>query len=227
MFAADQVIEIKGKYYSVSYFTPKNKKVPAIRMGYNRDEVDKGTDFVSVFHPVIGFLKKTLKIDSELDLSCAMVAFPQRFAYVSPCKNQGCKDGMMLDGSVCPVCNGTGVDPFHKGTQDVVTLSMPRNKEEMIDLENMLVYKSPPIELLQFQKDYLEYLKKSVHAMMFNADLYTRSEVIHNSHRRKSLRQITSMTRFTALHSIIQPPWEFVVNDIATYTDLAGVYPSV
>ena len=223
MNSAEKVVGINTKYYSVSYFTPKNKKVPAIRMGYNRDEVTKGRTFVSVFHPVIGFLKKTLKIDSELDLSCAMVAFPQRFAYVSPCKNQGCKDGMMLDGSVCPVCNGTGVDPFHKGTQDVVTLSMPRNKEEMIDLENMLVYKSPPIELLQFQKDYLEYLKKSVHAMMFNADLYTRSEVSTTA-TEKILETDNLNDTLYGFAQHYSTTWEFVVKDIATYTDLSGVY---
>ena len=36
---------------------------------------------------------------------------------------------------------------------------------------------TPDIELLQFDSDYLEKLEKKVQSKMFNADLYTRSEV--------------------------------------------------
>ena len=219
-----EVVELRGMYFEILYFTPKNEKVPAIRFGFLRDEQTKGRTFVSLFHAVIGFLEKTLKIDSELDLACALVAFPQRFMYVSPCDAPGCNHGFLPDHTNCPICLGTGQQQAHKGTQDFITLTLPRGKDfdysNIMDLEKMLVYKFPPIELLKFQKEYLEYLKKSVHSMMFNADLYTRSEVATTATEKilETDNMNDTLFPFTRQYSSI---WEFVVKDIATFTDLS------
>lgn len=217
---ADDVIALqKGKFFAVYYYQPKATKVPAMRFGYIRDEQTKGRTFVSVFHPVIAFLEKTLKIDSELDLSTALTAFPQRFQYVTRCKNKGCRKGTLIEsGEECPNCHGTGIQPFHKGTQDMVTLEIPDDPALIIDLEKLLVYKNPPIELLQFQKDYLEYLKKSCHQMMFNADLYTRTEVMQTATEKllETDNLNDTLYGFARQYSSI---WVFTVKDIATFTD--------
>jgi hypothetical protein len=211
---------IAAKNFEVTFYEPKNDKVPAIRFGYIRDEETKGRTFVSLFHCVIGLLEKTLKIDSELDLSTSMVAFPQRYRYVTKCNNPGCNKGFMPDGNACTVCQGTGAQPFHKGTQDVITLGLPRNKEEMIDLEQMAYDHSPDIELLQFDSDYLEKLEKKVQSKMFNADLYTRSEVATTATEKilETDNLNDTLYPFARNYSAI---WEFVVRDIATFTDLA------
>ena len=220
---ADSVIEIRGKYYALYYYQPKAEKVPAIRFGYLRDEVTKGRTFVSVFHPVIGFLEKTLKIDSELDLSTNMVAFPQRFQYVTPCSNPGCNKGFMPDQKECDICNGTGVQTAHRGTFDIMEIALPRNAtpEQMIDLNNLLVYKYPPIELLTFQKEYLEYLKQTAYELMFNVDRFTRSQV--------SITATESIQGQDNMNDTLYPfarhyssVWQFVVTDIATFTDLGS-----
>lgn len=216
-----EVIEIKANYYELFEYNPKNEKVPAIRFGYLHDEQTKGRTFVSVFHTVIGILEKTLKIDSELDLSCAMVAFPQRFAYVSPCKNQGCNRGYMPDNIVCPVCNGTGTEPFHKGTQDVITLALPRDPLQMVDLNNLLVYKGPDISLLEFDMSYLKMLKETVYAQMFNVDRFMRSDVSITA----TESNIESDNLNDTLYGFAQhysSVWMFVVKDIATFTDLGN-----
>ncbi len=221
----EETVDIRGKKYEVLYYTPKNVKVPAKRFGYLPDGVTKGRTYVSVFNAVIGFLEKTLKIDSELDLSTAMVAFPQRLAYATPCNNQGCNKGYMPDGSLCPVCEGTGTQAAPKGTQDIITLTLPRNADpsQVIDLEKLLIYKSPPIELLKFQKEYLEYLRKSVHAMMFNADLYTRDQVSITATEKLLESDNLNDTLYDFARGF-SATWEFVVRDIAIFTDFGEVY---
>lgn len=217
--SSGEYIEIDKKYFKVNYYEPKNEKVPAIRFGFNRDIETKGRTFVSVFHPVLCYLEKTLKVDSEMDLSTAMVAFPQRFAYVTPCVERDCNKGYLPDGSVCKTCNGTGVQPMHRGTMDMITLALPKDPEDMVSLENMLVYKSPPIELLTFQKDYIEYLKISVQNMMFNADPLQRSEVTQTATEvvNKGDNMNDTLYGFGQHYSSV---WTFVVKDIATFTDL-------
>lgn len=221
LLGSDAVVEIKSKYFGIYYYEPKNEKVPAIRFGYKRDEETQGRTFVSVFHCVIGLLEKTLKIDSELDLSTAMVAFPQRYRYGTPCTNKGCNKGFFPDGKECDVCHGTGTVPIHKGTQDIITLSLPRDKEQMINLQEMAYDHSPDIDLLKFDSDYLEKLEKKVQAKMFNADLYTRSEVSTTATEKilETDNLNDTLHPFGEHYSSI---WEFVVKDIATFTDLSN-----
>lgn len=216
-------IEIDGKYYEYFEYTPKAEKVPAQRFGFIRDAETKGRTFVSVFHPVILLLEKLMKTDSELDLSTAMTAFPQRFAYVDKCGNKDCQGGHLLDGhTICPDCHGTGQQQLHSGVKDVITLTLPRNPAEMITLDNLLVYKTPPIELLQFNKDYINDLRILVHTMMFNNEIATRSEtataVTATEKNFGSDNMNDTLYPFGRNYSSM---WEFVVRDIATFTDLS------
>ena len=212
-------VEIEKKHYEVQYFTPKNKKVPARRFGYKRDAETQGRTFVSVFHDVIPYLNKTLKIDSELDLSTAMTAFPQRFEYVTPCNECG-GSGMLKDGHTCGVCKGSGREPLHNSTMDVITLDMPRDPSMMVDLEKMLVYKSPPIDLLTFQKDYINELRANVYLMMFNKELLDKNEVAATA-TEKVLEIDNLNDTLRPFARSLSTLWKFVVADIATYTDNA------
>ncbi len=218
----ENVIKIKQEYYLYREFEPKANKVPAVRFGYMRDAQTRGRTFVSVFHPVMLLLEKLMKTDSELDLSTAMTAFPQRFAYVDKCSNKDCSSGYLLDGhTLCPVCKGTGQQPLHEGVKDVITLTMPRNPADMVTLDNLLVYKSPPIDLLTFNKEYINDLRILVHTMMFNNEIATRSEVATavtaTEKNFGSDNMNDTLYPFARNYSAI---WEFVVEDIATFTDI-------
>jgi len=220
--ADGEVIELGPNTYQIDYYEPKNPKVPARRFGYKRDGETQGRTFVSCFHDIMPYLNKTLKIDSELDLSTAMTAFPQRFAYVSPCKN--CNRGKMPDGETCPVCDGSGKEPFHNSTMDVVTLDLPRDPTQMIQLENLLIYKTPPIELLTFQKDYINELRANVFLMMFNKELYSKNEITATA-TEKVLEIDNLNDTLRPFAQSLSTMWEFVVLDIATFTDNGeGIY---
>ena len=222
MTEAESGIEINSKFYEYQEFQPKGKKVPAQRFGYIRDAETKGRTFVSVFHPVMLLLEKLMKTDSELDLSTAMTAFPQRFAYVDACSDKDCMSGRKLDGSICGTCHGTGQQPLHSGVKDVITLTLPRNPSDMVDLDRMLVYKSPPIDLLTFNKEYINDLRILVHTMMFNNEIATRSEtavaVTATEKNFGADNMNDTLYPFARNYSSL---WEFVVQDIATFTDLS------
>jgi hypothetical protein len=215
-------VKIKEKYYDYQEFTPKALKVPAQRFGYLRDTETKGRTFISVFHPVILLLEKLMKIDSELDLSITMTAFPQRFAYADQCSNKDCYGGKLIDGhTICPNCHGTGQQPLHGGVKDVITLTLPRNPADMIDLEKMLVYKTPPIDLLKFNKEYINDLRLLFHTSMFNNEIATRSQVATAVTATETNFGTDNMNDtlypFARNYSSL---WKFVVKDIATFTDL-------
>lgn len=206
-------------------FQPLALKVPAARFGYLRDPETKGRTFVSVFHPVLLLLEKMMKTDSELDLTTAMTAFPQRFAYVDKCSHKDCMGGSLLDGSTCPSCHGTGQQPLHGGVKDVITLTLPRDPAQMIDLERMLVYKAPPTDILSFNKDWVKDLRILVHQMMFNNEIATRSEtataVTATEKNFGSDNMNDTLYPFARNYSSL---WEFVVRDIATFTDNGEVF---
>jgi hypothetical protein len=75
------------------------------------------------------------------------------------------------------------------------------------------------IELLNFQQDFLERCKKNIHAMMFNADLFTREEVSVTATEKilETDNMNDTLYPFARHYSSV---WEFVVTDIATLTDL-------
>jgi hypothetical protein len=217
-----QKIQIKEQFYLYREFEPKAVKVPAQRFGYIRDTETKGRTFVSVFHPVLLLLEKLMKTDSELDLSTAMTAFPQRFAYVDKCANKDCSGGTLLDGhTICPNCHGTGKQMLHQGVKDVITLSLPRDPKDMVDLEKMLIYKMPPIELLTFNKDYVNDLRILIHTMMFNNEIATRSETATAvTATEKNFGEDNMNDTLFPFGRNYSSMWKFVVTDIATFTDL-------
>ena len=224
-----EYVEINEKIYKLELFNPKAKKVPARRVGFRRDAQTQGRTFVSCFHDVIPYLNKTLKIDSELDLSAALTAFPQRIMYVGSCK--ACNKGKQPNGDDCPVCNGTGKEPFHNSAMDVITLDMPRDPQDIISLDQILVYKSPPVELLTFQKDYINELRASVYMMMFNKELYSKAEVAATA--TEKVIEIDNMNdTLNPFARSLSSMWEHVVDDIATFTDkgqdiiLEHIYPT-
>lgn len=222
MTQAASGIEINSLFYELEEFQPGAKKVPAQRFGFIRDAETKGRTFVSVFHPVILLLEKLMKCDSELDMSIAMTAFAARYMYVNNCPNKECYGGKLIDGhTVCSTCGGTGQQLPHKGVADIVTFTLPRDTTNLPNLDQMLVYKTPPIEILDFNKEYINDLRILVHTMMFNNEIATRAEVataVTATEKNFGADNMNdTLFPFARNYSSL---WEFVVADIATFTDL-------
>ena len=184
------IVEVQGRfffkktdieYYEVIVFDPHNlNKVPAFRVGYKRDDVSDGRSYVSPYQEAVPYLMKTLKTNSELDLTMALHAFPQKIVTSNKCNNPLCYDGYVRaegDNQVkCNQCQGEGFQ-IHTSTQDVIRVSIPRGKDEQLSLDNLVHYVTPEVTLLEFQRQYVEYLTNECMQAVFNSDIFTKEDI--------------------------------------------------
>lgn len=183
-------VKIKDADYLRSSFEPNVGYVPAFRIGYKRDEETNGRTFVNPWHDGLCYFEKSLKTVSELDLTMTLHTFPQKLQYVQKCQGQyaipaqggsaavprkACNGGIVqgTTNQICPICEGKGYK-LHTTTQDAILLPMPTDprNEDIIDLEKLLVYKAPPIDLVKFQNEYCQQLEKQAHQAVFNSQVF-------------------------------------------------------
>lgn len=205
--------------YKVKAETDPELIPAAIQFGYVLDPETSYETYLSIFHCALPYLRKTLKTNSELDQAMAMMAFPQRFRYVSACNAEGCYHGK-INGTDkdCEACGGTGKAQVHKGSQDVFELSLPKDPQEMFDLEKMLIYKTPPIDLLKFDDEYIKSLKVDIHTTIFNNDIFVKPTVTQTA--TESNIEVDNMndTLFAFCRRYSQI-WQHTVYFIAVFTD--------
>lgn len=174
------LVNVGSKDYLKTIYETRLNFVPAFRVGYARDAATKGRTYVSPFHPAMPYLRKALKVTSELDITMIGHVFPQKLQYVERCEGEGilgCDNGRCTSkNAVCTVCNGSGYKTI-KSAQEIITLPMPETKEEFMPLSEMLVYKSPPIDLVKFQQEYIQQLKKDTHLAVYNSNMYLTTDV--------------------------------------------------
>lgn len=166
----------ENELYMVEEFEHKAEEVPAERVGYKLDLVTNGQTFVSPMHDALCYFMKSIKTVSEFDLTMALHAFPQKFQYVNRCKAEGCNDGVGPEGNMCKACQGTGW-AVHSTTQDAVSIRMPKNKDDMFPLEQMVHYESPPIDILKFQNDFIKQLKNEARQAVFNSEIFNKEQM--------------------------------------------------
>lgn len=178
--APNEAIEtINNKKYLVKIFYPKVGFVPAFRVGYIRDEVTNGRTFVNPWHDALCYFEKSLKTVSEMDLTMSLHVFPQKLQYVKKCvgmereggRNQPCRNGKEPGGGICQACKGAGYQ-IHTTAADVINVPMPDDPKEMFNLDQMLVYKAPPIETVKFQNEYILQLESQTHQAVFNSQVF-------------------------------------------------------
>lgn len=154
----------KQKLFRIDYYEHKAGRVPAVRIGYKRDLSTDGRTFVSPMEPAVPYFMKTIKSVSEMDLTEGLHVFPQKIQYVPRCtgasKELGCDGGKNSAGNTCSVCQGTGQMPTHASAQDALFLRMPKDNKDMMDLDKLMIYKSPPIDLVKWMDEYIDKLER-------------------------------------------------------------------
>ena len=171
-----QVTFVENEIHFIATYNETNLDfIPAFRVGYIRDTATDGRTFVNPFESAMPYFRKALKAVSELDLSITLHTFPQKLQYVTKCKGKGtkkCNNGMVSGTqTVCSECKGSGLQ-IHTSGQDTIYFPLPDTPDEMFDLDKILVYKQPPIDLIKFQDDYVRNLKKEAHLSVYNSNMF-------------------------------------------------------
>lgn len=170
----EEIIDLENKVYLFAEYNTALTFVPAFRVGYIRDLYTKGRTFVNPFHSAMTYFRKALKTVSELDITMTAHVFPQKLQYMQKCQGasvtEPCSDGRDKSGRACRACNGTGFKTVTTA-QEVLMVPMPEMKDEFFPLDQMLVYKSPPIELVRFQDEYVRNLKQDAHLSVYNSNM--------------------------------------------------------
>ena len=171
-----QVTFVENEIHFIATYNETNLDfIPAFRVGYIRDTATDGRTFVNPFESAMPYFRKALKAVSELDLSITLHTFPQKLQYVTKCKGKGtkkCNNGMVSGTqTVCSECEGSGLQ-IHTSGQDAIYFPLPDTPDEMFDLDKILVYKQPPIDLIKFQDEYVRNLKKDAHLSVYNSNMF-------------------------------------------------------
>jgi hypothetical protein len=155
-------IKIGERVFVIEINETNAGQVPAIRVGYKRDISTKGRTMLSPMHKAVPRMMKSVKAVSELDLTNTLHVFPQKMQYVESCKgvaNDVCRNGKNIKDENCRQCSGTGL-AIHKSSADTITFAMPSDPKDMMELDKLLTYKNPPVDLIKWQDEYVEKLEK-------------------------------------------------------------------
>jgi hypothetical protein len=172
------------RWFVMQVFEHKVGFVPAKRIGTHLDPETRFRTCVPVIHAAKCYLEKSIKAMSEMDLTMILHTFPQKIQYADPCDGfrsegqlVGCIKGKTAGGDICKSCSGTGFKG-HVSAQDVIQIRMPREVAEMVSLENIMVYKHPPIDLLKFQQEHaFDLLINTSISAVYNSQIFSQRKI--------------------------------------------------
>lgn len=231
------------RFYKIEVFEHKIGFNPARRVGTIPDLTTRKRTCVPLIHQAKPYFEKSIKTISEFDLTNCLHVFPQKIQYSDPCPGSmesiegtegfthvGCNKGMRVGGGLCKACKGSGFK-YHQSSQDMLQIRMPKEISEMVSLENVIAYKYPPIELLEFQKklalyEYRYFAQKAV----YNSEVFSKEDVQTATEKIIDLESVyDTLKPFADNYSAM---WRHIYKCIASILDLeegfevAHVFPS-
>jgi len=239
LVAGQELWESKAgsKHFLISIYKTNLDYVPAFRVGYIFDPETNCQTCVNGFHKAMPFLMKSVKAVSEMDLTIALHTFPQKMQYVSRCPGRDskhrCDQGYTVSGELCTMCKGSGI-AVHTSAQDALYFPMPDKNtpnNEVLDLDKMLAYKYPPIDLLKFQDSYIKGLENSCMTAVFGGgqSQKTTSPSVTGGEAPQTATEVNMNMQgvYDALMPFVEKISEVWVDEIYTFARLAGMAESV
>lgn len=172
------IMASNGKVFKLIIPLPHGfEKTPAIRVGYPENPEDDGATRVSIFDAGLPYAEKVVKINSELDLTGALLAFPVSIRHQEACDAMGCQGGQLGDGTTCSACQGTGLKKRPTSAAEEIVLPLPDRPEDMMDVSKIIHYAYPPPEAVKLQLELLAFNIGQCKESVFNSQMHTKQEV--------------------------------------------------
>lgn len=207
--------------YKVTYLVPHNLgSVPAIQVGFVGDLHTHRVTFRNPFDAAIPYLMKMIKTVSELDITMADHAMPQKITYQNPCTN--CKGSGQSSEGECPMCKGMKYQ-ISSSALDAITIKLPQNAtpDKIIDLERLIHYVRPPVDIIEFQDRYVDKLFLQCVKAVYGDKSIRRDQV--NITATESIfdesKTYDALYPFTKKYSNV---WETGIDFMAKLTDLSN-----
>ena len=191
---------------------------PAVCVGFVEDEYTFGQTMISMIDDAVPILMKMVKANSELDLTMALHAFPQKIQYSKRCDYEGCDDGYLPEGTECPVCHGAGVKMI-TSAQDSLVIKLPKDTKDIVDVKNMIHYAYPPVELVEFQDKYISRLTEWCKEAVYNTEIFSRKEIAETATGKNIDLQNVYDSLYTLAESYSET-WTFFVTSVAKIVDM-------
>jgi hypothetical protein len=211
-----ELVEIGEEKYIKTIYMYNLGFVPAFMVGIT-DDLYTNISKISIIDDAVPLLMKLIPINSELDLTMKLHAFPQKIQHVKPCNN--CNHGFLPSGKECTKCNGTGHEKVAVSAQEAILLEMPRSKEDMMQLDNIVKYITPAVDIIKIQIQYIKDLTAQCKEAMYNTELFSKKEISETA----TGKNIDLQNVYDALYPMalgFSDAWRFIVKSVAKITDL-------
>lgn len=214
------VIRIKDNYYEIYEPVPHNLGyVPAYQPGYMRDLATDGHSFLPPWWAAEPILMNIFSTKSQLDLSIHLHTFQQKLQYRPKCNGKGCIGGELAEGGICPVCKGTGWKGI-TSVQDTIDLPLPRSKDEMIELGQIIHYVDQNVDIVKFLDEKVDKLSMQAIKIVYFSELYNQTANVEVTAFKSDIdMQAVNDTLFPMVKAMAKD-WVFMVRTIADITDL-------
>jgi hypothetical protein len=203
-----------SKFYTLEKHFSGAGMVQAKRIGYVQDIFTQGETYVNPFHSGVPYLKKTIKAVSEMDLTQALHAHPQKVMYADRCKPDSSTGLCPSSGQKpheCSKCGGTA-RLVPTSAQEVILFDLPRKGDDVIDISKLVVYFHPDTEFLKFMGEWQEYLRTSFHRACFNSETFTQDTV-----------EKTATAKNIDLQNVYDPLYDYAIQMAKIYMEIVRI----
>lgn len=215
-----EFLTIDNRPYQIIINQTGLKIIPAIPFGFKEDFATNGETFVSIWHEALPYFWKSLKVVSEFDLTTALVAFPLRSQYVGACTADQCNNGHTGNGEICEKCDGTGNAPILTSAQEVYTIKLPEESEDIQDISKFSSIDGPPVDLVKWQQEYIKAIEADALSSIFNSEIFVKNTVVNTATEQNNQKDNINDPLLGYAEGF-SDTWKFIVRSVAEQASMS------
>jgi hypothetical protein len=194
--------------------------VPARRVGYRTDAYTNEETYINTFHVGLPYILDTVKAKSEKDLQFALTVFALSIRYDIPCPTCEGTGTYGPEAHTCPNCKGKKT-LLSTSAQEAITLPLPREKEDMMDLNSLQAWSRPPTDIIDVMLTNLDNLNKLAFEAVWGKNTYVESGGDAVTAEQIIAQENSKYNNLMSCAVNICDMWTFLANVVADVTELS------